>query len=283
MWWQNIDIGVNDAPTSLSIVVARLISVNCQSLVDCCKCLVVSATPKGIPWFTGRIMSAHPSIRLSVCPVDRQRQGHAAGLLLTGCLSTSGSKYRSIAAGARALAAASVSAVIRGGSTQTYCFVVKDDGRARDGVMSGLCRRRRRICRMTLQQLTGLRRRRPTTTTGQSSRRTTMSLTMTTTETRCIATSAGVTATTATTTRAGVNPPAPASQLPQREWQWWGGDVQTLWQRRPRRCTHYTRKLASTDSMCRRCLSVCACALTIQANYRGYRTRRQLAASQHQP
>jgi len=66
------------------------------------------------------------SVRLSVCPVDRQRQQHAAGLLLINYLSMSaacrrmgaGSRYRSIAACAGARAAASVIGVIRGGSTR---------------------------------------------------------------------------------------------------------------------------------------------------------------------
>ena len=70
-----------------------------------------------------------PSVRLSVCPVDRQQQRHAAGLLLTGYRSTSadcrslgaGSRYLSIAAGGASRAAGSVNAVIRGGSTQN-CY-----------------------------------------------------------------------------------------------------------------------------------------------------------------
>ena len=70
-----------------------------------------------------------PSVRLSVCPVDRQQQRHAASLLLTGHRSTSadcrslgaGSRYLSIAAGGASCAAGSVNAVIRGGSTQN-CY-----------------------------------------------------------------------------------------------------------------------------------------------------------------
>ena len=72
------------------------------------------------------ICNGRVSVRPSVCPVDRQRPRHAANLLLTG--------YRSTSAGARAWAAASVNAVIRGGSTQNYfaqfeidwCLLVKE-------------------------------------------------------------------------------------------------------------------------------------------------------------
>jgi len=57
-----------------------------------------------------------PSVCMSVCPVDRQQQRHAAGLLLTG--------YRSKAAGARGRAADGVSAVIRGGGSTQNCSVL---------------------------------------------------------------------------------------------------------------------------------------------------------------
>ena len=80
----------------------------------------------------------------SVCPVDRQRQRHAAGLLPIGYRSISaacrslgaGNRHRSIAPGAGARAAASVDAVIRGGSTQICIRIRKKTPEFSSAVLS---------------------------------------------------------------------------------------------------------------------------------------------------
>jgi len=55
-------------------------------------------------YVTVRCPSVRPFVCLPICPVDRQRQRHVTAFFATG---------------ARARVAASVNAVIRGGSTQT--------------------------------------------------------------------------------------------------------------------------------------------------------------------